>query len=91
MQTKELTSKMRDLDSAWKLVDGHHLERNWSFPDFKEALAFVNRVGEIAEELGHHPDITFTWGKVKLEIHTHDIDGISDKDFQLAGRCDDLS
>ncbi len=64
------------------------IEKEYRFPDFKEALAFVNRVGEVAEREGHHPDIYFTWGKVRLAISTHSIGGLSENDFILAAKAD---
>lgn len=75
---------------AWEVIDGHHLSRSYSFPDFKTALDFVNRVGALAEEQGHHPDIVLCWGKVKLDIWTHKINGLSESDFILAAKCDRL-
>lgn len=72
----------------WKVVGGHHLEKLYEFPDFVSALAFVNRVGEIAEQQRHHPDLYLTWGKVRIEIWTHKIDGLTESDFVLAAKCD---
>ena len=74
----------------WLVVDGHHLTRTFKFKDFVEALAFVNRVGEVAERLGHDPNISFTWGRVTIEIHTHKIDGLHPNDFILAAQIDRL-
>jgi 4a-hydroxytetrahydrobiopterin dehydratase len=74
----------------WKIVDQHHLARTYKFPDFKQALDFVNRVGAIAERQGHHPDIHFTWGSAEIETWTHDAGGITEKDFQLASEIDAL-
>ncbi|MGH9683359.1 MAG: 4a-hydroxytetrahydrobiopterin dehydratase [Candidatus Acidiferrales bacterium] len=75
---------------AWKVVNGHHITRSFSFPDFKQALAFVNKVGAVAEEQGHHPDISFTWGKVDVTTWTHKIDGLTESDFILAAKIDKL-
>lgn len=75
----------------WEIVEGHHLNRSYKFEDFKSALRFVNRVGEIAESEGHHPDIYFTWGKAKLQIFTHAIDGLSESDFILAAKISQVS
>ncbi len=75
----------------WQVADGHHLTRSFTFPDFKEALVFVNRVGAIAEEEGHHPDIFLAWGKVDIKIWTHKIDGLTESDFILASKIDRLS
>ena len=75
----------------WKVVNEHHLERAFKFPDFKSALAFTNRVGNLAEEQGHHPDIFLAWGKVSVTIWTHKIDGLTESDFILAAKIDRLA
>ena len=74
----------------WQVIEGHHLERTFEFPNFKSALAFVNRIGAVAEEEGHHPDISFGWGKVTATLYTHKIDGLTESDFILAAKIDDL-
>ena len=86
----ELAARARELGDAWQVVDGHHLERTFPFPDFKSALAFTNRIGELAEAEGHHPDIHLAWGKVRLTIWTHKIDGLTESDFVLAAKADTL-
>jgi 4a-hydroxytetrahydrobiopterin dehydratase len=87
MTPDDLAVLLRPLD-GWQVVDGHHLEKTYTFPDFAEALAFTNRVGAIAEEQNHHPDIHLGWGKVRLEIWTHTADGLTRKDFALAAAID---
>jgi 4a-hydroxytetrahydrobiopterin dehydratase len=87
MKGLELT-RILQLVPEWKAVDEHHITRMFSFPDFKQALDFVNRVGEIAEDQGHHPDIYLTWGKVDLTLWTHKIDGLTQSDFIMAARID---
>jgi 4a-hydroxytetrahydrobiopterin dehydratase len=74
----------------WQIVNEHHLTRNFAFPDFRQALDFVNRVGEIAEEQGHHPNILLTWGRAEITIWTHKIDGLTESDFILAAKIDKL-
>ena len=74
--------------SGWQVVDGHHLKKEYTFKNFVEALAFVNRVGVVAEHNGHHPDLYLTWGKVRIEIFTYKIDGLTESDFVLAAKCD---
>ena len=74
----------------WLVIDNHHIEREFSFPDFKEALTFLNQVGAIAEAQGHHPDLNLAWGKVKISIWTHKIDGLTERDFILAAKIDKL-
>src|SRR5947209_6770100 len=71
---------------GWEVVDEHHLRKAFKFPDFKQALDFVNRAGAIAEEQGHHPDILLTWGKAEITIYTHKIDGLTESDFILAAK-----
>ncbi|HEV2499765.1 MAG TPA: 4a-hydroxytetrahydrobiopterin dehydratase [Terriglobia bacterium] len=76
--------------SFWNVVDEHHLTKTFTFPDFAKALAFVNRVGAIAEEQGHHPDIFLAWGKVEIKTWTHKIDGLTESDFILAAKIDEV-
>lgn len=76
--------------NGWHLVEGHHLEKEYGFPDFVSALAFVNRLGELAEREGHHPDVHLAWGRVRLAIWTHKIDGLTESDFVLAAKADRL-
>ena len=75
----------------WRVVNNHHINRTFAFPDFKAALAFVNRVGVIAEQEGHHPDIFLTWGKAEITSYTHKIDGLTESDFILAAKIDTVS
>jgi 4a-hydroxytetrahydrobiopterin dehydratase len=74
----------------WKVVDAHHISREFKFQDFRQALTFVNKVGEIAEEQGHHPDILLTWGKASVTTWTHKINGLTESDFILAAKIDKL-
>ena len=74
--------------SNWKVVNNHHIEREFKFPDFKTALDFTNKVGAIAEEQGHHPDIFLAWGKVGVKVWTHKIDGLTESDFIMAAKID---
>ena len=85
----DLKQFREQLDGEWKVVEGHHLEKNYKFDNFREALDFTNRVGEIAEKENHHPDIFLTWGKVGLKLWTHNIDGLSENDFILAAKVDE--
>jgi len=73
---------------GWHVEGGHHLQKAFAFPDFVEALAFVNRVGGVAEAEGHHPDLYLSWGKVEVKIWTHKIDGLTESDFVLAAKID---
>ncbi len=72
----------------WRVRDGR-LAKTFVFPDFQGALDFVNRIGAVAEELGHHPDIHLTWGRADIETWTHDAGGITDSDFTLAAKIDE--
>ncbi|MDZ7344511.1 MAG: 4a-hydroxytetrahydrobiopterin dehydratase [candidate division KSB1 bacterium] len=76
---------------GWQVVNEHHLAKTFRFPDFRAALAFVNQVGDLAEEQGHHPDIYLAWGKVEITIWTHKIDGLTESDFILAAKIDTLN
>ena len=77
--------------AQWNVVNELHLVRTYEFPDFKSALAFVNRVGELVEAQGHHPDILLGWGKVEITTWTHAVDGLTESDFILAAKIDQLS
>jgi 4a-hydroxytetrahydrobiopterin dehydratase len=85
----DLEMLLNELGGGWRVVDEHHLEKEYSFDDFVGALAFTNKVGTIAEEQGHHPDINLTWGRVGLKIWTHKIDGLTESDFILAAKADE--
>jgi 4a-hydroxytetrahydrobiopterin dehydratase len=78
------------LANGWVVVEDHHLAKEFTFADFRQALDFTNRVGELAEEQGHHPDVHLSWGKVKIVIWTHKVDGLTESDFILAAKCDEL-
>lgn len=86
-EIQELSAQIK----GWEIIRNHHLRRAFKFKDFMTALAFVNRVGDVAEAQGHHPNICFTWGKVELEIWTHAIDGLHENDFILAAKVDELA
>ncbi len=90
LQGESLTRLMEELGSGWQLIDGHHLEKRFKFPDFREALAFTTRVGELAEAQGHHPEIQLGWGKVVLTVWTHKADGLTESDFVFAAKVNEL-
>lgn len=83
-----LSSLYQDLGNDWNLVDEHHLEKQFTFKNFVQALDFTNRVGAIAEEQNHHPDILLTWGKVTVTIWTHKINGLTESDFVFAAKTE---
>jgi 4a-hydroxytetrahydrobiopterin dehydratase len=86
---EEIKDLLRQLD-GWQVVNEHHLQRTYQFNDFRESLQFVNRIGVLAEEQGHHPDICLGWGKAEVTIWTHKIDGLTESDFVLAAKIDKL-
>jgi len=81
---------LEELGGSWHVVQEHHLENEFRFRNFREALAFVNRVGELAEKVNHHPDLELSWGRVKVTVFTHKIDGLTETDFVFAAKTDDL-
>ncbi len=86
--TAEQTLPLLSQLDGWEVKQQHHLQRLFDFPDFVTALDFVNRVGDIAEAEGHHPDLYLAWGKVEVKIWTHKIDGLTESDFVLAAKID---
>ncbi len=76
--------------TGWSVIETHHLEKEYLFDNFKQALEFTNKVGDLAEDEGHHPDIYLAWGKVKIQIWTHKINGLNESDFILAAKIDTL-
>jgi 4a-hydroxytetrahydrobiopterin dehydratase len=91
MTEAEIAPLAAELGTQWSVIDDHHLRREYSFPDFASALAFTNRVGALAEEQGHHPDLELGWGRVVVTIWTHKIDGLTRSDFVLAAHISDLA
>ena len=89
LRGEEITNLQSQLE-GWKVVNEHHLRKEYKFDDFKDTQAFVNRVGELAEEQGHHPDICYGWGRAEITIWTHKIDGLTESDFILAAKIDAL-
>lgn len=73
---------------GWTVVENHHLEKQYKLKNFVEALELVNRIGAIAEEQNHHPDIFLAWGRVQVKIWTHKINGLTESDFIFAAKCD---
>ena len=86
--TPDESQRLLSQVDGWSVVDNHHIEKERTFADFKTALNFVNAVGAIAEEQGHHPDIYLAWGRVRVTIWTHKIDGLTESDFILAAKID---
>ncbi|MEX1012129.1 MAG: 4a-hydroxytetrahydrobiopterin dehydratase [Waddliaceae bacterium] len=88
LKGERLTKLHKELGNGWKVIDEHHLEKEYAFKNFKEGLAFVNKVGEIAERQKHHPDIYLSYTKVKVLVWTHKIDGLTESDCIFAAKCD---
>jgi 4a-hydroxytetrahydrobiopterin dehydratase len=88
MKRKEIDYLKNQLEGGWEVVADHHLRKVYNFPDFRSALAFVIRVGAVAEREGHHPDIHLSWGKVVIEIWTHKVNGLTESDFIMGAKCD---
>ena len=88
LKGNKLEDLLDKLKNDWKIINEHHLEKEYSFKNFKEALDFTVKVGELAENQDHHPDIFLTWGKVKVTIWTHKIDGLTESDFVFAAKTD---
>ena len=89
MKSEQLAALAKQLD-GWQVVEEHHIVRRFQFPNFITALQFVDRVGALAEEQGHHPDIFLTWGNVEIKIWTHAVKGLTESDFILAAKIDQL-
>ena len=85
-----LRNLVQVLGHRWQVIKGHHLEKEFRFKDFREALDFTNQVGELAEQQGHHPDIYLAWGKVKITLWTHKVDGLTESDFVLAAKVEQV-
>ena len=86
----ELTALAGQLGAGWRVVEEHHLEKEFKFKNFREALDFTNRVGALAESVQHHPDIYLAWGQVKLTLWTHSINGLTESDFVFAAKVEKL-
>ncbi len=90
LKGEKLEPYQKQLNDGWKVIEEQHLEKEFKFKDFKQALEFTNKVGQLAEEQNHHPDIYLTWGKVRVRIWTHKIGGLHENDFILAAKIEQL-
>jgi len=90
LNSTEIEPLISQLDNDWEVVEQHHLQRTWGFEDFATALQFVNQAGDICEQEFHHADFELGWGRVKVMIWTHKIDGLTESDFVLASKIDHL-
>jgi 4a-hydroxytetrahydrobiopterin dehydratase len=89
LKGEDLSQLQKQVD-GWNIIEEHHIMKTFEFPDFRGALNFVNYVGELAEEQRHHPEISLTWGKVEITTWTHKINGLTESDFILAAKIDQL-
>ncbi len=83
-----LVPLLAELGHGWQLVSEKKLEKTFTFDDFRDALSFVNRVGAVAEEENHHPDIQLSYGKAVVQVWTHDVGGLTQNDFVLAAKIE---
>ena len=88
MEQDRAVALLRELSDGWQLNTEGHLERTYKFKNFRQAMAFANKVGERAEAEGHHPDLYIAWGKCRVEIWTHKIQGLTESDFFFAAKAD---
>ena len=88
--TADEIAKYLPLVDGWDVIENKRLKKTFKFRDFAAALVFVDRVGAMAEQQKHHPDLSLAWGKVAVEIWTHKIDGLTESDFVFAAKCDAL-
>jgi 4a-hydroxytetrahydrobiopterin dehydratase len=91
LRGEPLAGLLARLGGGWRVVEEHHLEKEYRFRNFREALDFTNQVGELAEAQNHHPDIHLAWGRVRVTIWTHKIDGLTESDFVFAAKTDRLT
>jgi 4a-hydroxytetrahydrobiopterin dehydratase len=89
LKGEELSLLQKQVD-GWNIIEEHHITKTFAFPDFRSALGFVDCVGELAEEQGHHPNISLAWGRVEITTWTHKINGLTESDFILAAKIDQL-
>lgn len=91
MTAEQIAHYRPQIDTAWEVIDDKKIRREFKFKDFKEAMTFVNKIAELAETQGHHPDISIHYSKVVIELWTHKIKGLFVNDFILAAKIDELS
>ncbi len=90
LRSAEIDALLKQTGAGWQVIEEHHLEKEFRFKDFRQALDFTNRVGMMAEEQSHHPDIYLAWGCVRVVIWTHKIDGLTESDFVFAAKTQEL-
>ncbi|MBI2026551.1 MAG: 4a-hydroxytetrahydrobiopterin dehydratase [Deltaproteobacteria bacterium] len=90
LKGESLSKIYQELQNQWQVINDHHLEKEFKFKDFKQARDFTVKMGQLAEQEWHHPDIYLAWGLVKVTLWTHKIDGLSESDFIFAAKVDQL-
>jgi 4a-hydroxytetrahydrobiopterin dehydratase len=90
LKTDEIEKYKNELQTDWEIIDDKKIRKSFKFKNFREALDFANKVGEIAEEEQHHPDLHVYYGKVTIDLSTHAIGGLSENDFILASKTENL-
>ena len=90
LKGEKINEYLKAVSSEWKVMDEKSIRRQFKFKDFKKALEFVNKVGKLAEDQGHHPDIFINYSRVTLDLSTHAIGGLSKNDFILAAKIEQL-
>ncbi len=88
---RDAIAKLLPQLDGWQVADDKRLVKTYRLPDFKQALALVDRIGALAEQQNHHPEINLSWGKVRVDLWTHTVDGLSESDFVFAAKCDELA
>jgi 4a-hydroxytetrahydrobiopterin dehydratase len=88
LKGKKLKALQDQLGNGWNVINEHHLKKKWKFDDFESALNFTNKIGSLAEDQGHHPDIYLAWGKIEIKMWTHKVSGLTESDFILAAKID---
>jgi 4a-hydroxytetrahydrobiopterin dehydratase len=90
LKGEKLQGLLEKLGNGWQVIQEHHLEKEFRFKNFREALSFVNVVGALAESVNHHPDLVLAWGLVKVTLWTHKISGLTESDFFFAAKTERL-
>jgi 4a-hydroxytetrahydrobiopterin dehydratase len=90
MAGKAIEPYLKEISTGWYVIDGKRIRRKFKLMDFRENISFVNKIAEIAEEEGHHPDLCILWNILEVTLWTHAIGGLSENDFILAAKLDEL-
>jgi len=91
LKGKAISELLSQIDRAWRVVGEHHIERRFTFADFASSMAFAGEIGDLAEREGHHPDLLVRWGELLVTLSTHKANGLTESDFVLAAKIDELA